>query len=92
LLGLASYYRKYLPHFANLSANLSHMLRKGVRFVWTESAQQSFLDIRPKSMLASQPVPPHFNEPFIIAVDASDVAIGAAVLQVNDDFEHQYVL
>jgi len=43
-LGLASYYRKYLPHFANLSANLSDMLGKGVRFVWIESADQSFLD------------------------------------------------
>jgi len=97
-LGLASQYHKYLPHFANLSANLSDMLRKGVRFVWTESAEQSFLDI--KSRLASQPVlvPPDFNEPFIIAVDASDVgstwssklqrnAIGADLLQVHDGLE-----
>jgi len=63
------------------------MLRKGVRFVWTESAEQPFLDI--KSRLASQPVlvPLDFNEPFIIAVDASDVATGAALLPEHDGLE-----
>ena len=86
-LGLASYYRKYIPHFADLSANLSDMLRKGVRFVWSEPAEKSFLDI--KSRLASQPVlvPKNFSEPFIIAVDASDIAIGAAQLQERDGLE-----
>jgi len=60
------------------------MSQKGVKFVWTESAEQSFLDI--KSRLASQPVlvPLDFNEPFIIAVDAFDVAPGAALLQQHD--------
>jgi len=86
-LGLASYYRKYIPHFANLSAVLSDMLRKGTKFVWTESTEQSFLDI--KSRLASRPVlvPPDFSKPFIVAVDASDIAIGAALMQENDGLE-----
>ena len=86
-LGLASYYRKYTPHFGNLSANLSDLLLKGVRFIWTERAEQSFLDI--KSRLASRPVliPPNFSKPFIIAVDASDIAIGAALVQEQDGLE-----
>jgi len=86
-LGLASYYRKYILHFANLSAVLSDMLRKGTKFVWTESTEQSFLDI--KSRLASRSVliPPDFSKPFIVAVDASNIAIGAASMQEKDGLE-----
>jgi hypothetical protein len=87
-LGLAGFYRKYFPHFSSLSAVLSDLLRKGSKFEWTEKAENAFLDI--KSRLASRPVliPPDYSKPFIVAVDASDVAYGAALLQEQDGIEH----
>ena len=87
-LGLANYYRKFVPHFATLSADLSDLLKKGTKFQWTHKAEQAFLDI--KSRLGSRPVlrPPDFTKPFIIAVDASDIAIGATLLQEVDGLEH----
>ena len=87
-LGLAGYYRRYIPHFALLSASLTNMLRKGHRFVWSPEAEDAYLEI--KSRLASRPVlrPPDFTRPFCIGVDASDVAIGAYLFQVYDNVEH----
>ena len=38
-LGLASYYRMFVPGFASVSAPLSHMTRKDARVVWTAEAQ-----------------------------------------------------
>jgi len=34
-LGLAGYSRKFVPHFAHISAALSDLLKKGTKFVWT---------------------------------------------------------
>ena len=87
-LGAAGYYRRFIPHFAQLSVALTDMLRKGSRFVWSEDAQKAFLDL--KSRLASQPIlrPPDFKLPFALAVDASDRAVGGFLFQVVDGVEH----
>ena len=87
-LGLAGYYRKFIPHFAYITACLTDMLKKGIKFVWSEEAEAAFLDI--KSWLTSRPIlrPPDLSRPFCIAVDASDEAIGACLFQVVDGIEH----
>jgi hypothetical protein len=88
LQGLASYYRRYLPHFADLAAPWSELLKKGVKFVWNENAERSFIDL--KSRLASKPIltPPNYDLPFFVAVDASQVCIGASLFQYYDGIEH----
>jgi len=87
-LGLAGYYRKFVPHFAHISAALSDLLRNGTKFVWTADAERAFLDL--KSRLATQPIlrPRDFGQPLSLALDASDVAIGAALIQEVDRIEH----
>jgi hypothetical protein len=87
-LGIAGYYRKFIPHFAQIAACLTNVLRKGTKFAWTEETEKAFCDI--KSRLASRPIlrPPDFTLPFAIAVDASGVAIGANLLQTVNGIEH----
>ena len=87
-LGLAGCYRKFVPHFAHLSAILSDLLKKNVRIECTPNRDKAFLDL--KSRLATQPIlrPPDYALPFCLAVDASDIAIGAALFQVIDGIEH----
>jgi len=87
-LGLAGYYRKFVPHFSHISAALSDLLKEGTKFVWTAEAERGFLDL--KSRLATQPIlrPPDFGQPFSLAVDASDVAIGAVLFQEVDEIVH----
>jgi len=53
-LGLADYYRKYIPHFAWLSALLSDLLRKNTKFEWTEKTEQAFVDISSRVLLVDQ--------------------------------------
>jgi len=56
--------------------------------VWDDEAEAAFLDL--KSRLASRPMLriPDFSRPFCIAVDASDVALGACLFQMVDGIEH----
>ena len=67
---------------------LTDLLHKGVKFVRTVKTESAFLDF--KSRLASRPIlrPPNFDSPFCVAVDASNVAIGANLFQVVDNVEH----
>jgi len=46
-LGLAGYYRKFVPHFAHISAALSDMLKKGTKFIRTAEAMKSRLVTQP---------------------------------------------
>src|ERR1043165_2030263 len=88
LQGLASYYRRYLPHFADLAEPWGEILKKGNKFVWNDRAEKAFIDL--KSRLASKPIltPPDYNLPFFVAVDASQVCIGACLFQLYDEVEH----
>lgn len=87
-LGLAGYYRKFIPHFSDIAVNLSNLLKKGSKFEWNETTDNAFLDL--KSRLATRPIlrPPDFNLPFGLAVDASNVATGAILFQTVDNVEH----
>jgi hypothetical protein len=87
-LGLAGYYRKFIPHFADISAILSDLLKKDVKFEWKSDVDKAFLDI--KSRLASRPIlrPPDFSLPFHLSVDASNTAIGATLFQQIENIEH----
>ena len=41
-LGLASYYRRLVPNFAKISAPIHQLMRKDVRFQWTNDCEQAF--------------------------------------------------
>ncbi|CAB3998780.1 Transposon Ty3-I Gag-Pol poly [Paramuricea clavata] len=68
-------------HFSSITEPLTQLLRKDMKFVWTEQCQKAFEKL--KAMLQNAPVlsAPDFNRPFKLAVDASDVAAGAVLLQ-----------
>jgi len=74
-LGLAGYFRRFIPHFSEATCPLTELLKKNSKFVWSEKCEQAFLDI--KSRLASRPIlrPPNYGLPFVMAVGASDVAV-----------------
>jgi hypothetical protein len=84
-LGAVGYYRRFIPHFSELTAPLTSLLCKGVRFEWTAAVERSFQRI--KQALGSSPVLTiaDFTKPFFIFVDASLNAIGAILMQKDND-------
>ena len=83
-LGMANYYRKFIPNYAKLAAPISSLLKKDVKFEWSCVCQTSFDSI--KSALISPPVLayPDTKKPFILTCDASDFAIGYTLSQYNE--------
>jgi len=88
LLGIAGYYRKYLPHYAELTFPLTELLRKDRKFSWNDAAQRSYIDL--KSRLASRPIlrAPDYQKEFGLAVDASQTGLAACLFQVDNEMEH----
>jgi len=80
-LGMAGYYRKFCSNFSDVVEPLTNLLKKKNKFLWTGKCQEAF--DRLKAILESAPVlkAPDFSQPFKVSVDASDVGVGAVLLQ-----------
>lgn len=87
-LGLCSYFRRFIPRFADLAHPLTRLLQKGVPFEWTTECDSSFR--RLKFLLTSKPILRHFDpsSPTEVHTDASGVGIGAVLVQRVGDNEH----
>ena len=84
-LGLAGFYRAFVPKFAQLSQPLNHLTSDKVPFVWSDACETAFNSL--KQQLASKPVScfPQLDQPFIVEVDASNHAVGGVLSQYGDD-------
>ena len=88
-LGMAGYHRKFCKNFSGIAEPLTNLLKKSTKFKWNDKCQDAF--DRLKAILKSAPVllAPDFDKCFKLAVDASDVGIGAVLLQEdNNGIDH----
>ena len=86
-LGLCSYYRRFIPGFADVAAPLHALHRKRVAFTWTEEHQDAFN--RLKERLTSAPVlgMPTDEGKYYLDCDASDVGLWAVLSQKQGSSE-----
>ena len=84
-LGLASYYRDFIPVFAEISAPLNRLSSEKSLFAWGDDAERSFEKL--KNLLCSYPALafPKIGETFIVEVDPSSSAVGGVLLQLGVD-------
>ena len=86
-IGLASYYRRFIPGFAKVASPLHALTRKGVTFAWSAECEAAFKQL--KSLLITAPVLayPQFgpNKRFILETDASGCGLGAVLSQEQSD-------
>ena len=83
-LGLAGYYRRFIPDFSSIAKPLSYLLKKNVLFKWTESQNEAFNKL--KNILCTYPLLqyPDFGQPFIVSSDASNYGLGGVLSQELD--------
>ncbi|KAL0148983.1 hypothetical protein M9458_055787 [Cirrhinus mrigala] len=89
-LGLAGYYRCFIPNFSSLAAPLTDLTRKGQpeKIRWTPAAEEALARIR--TALTSAPAlrAPDFSCPFLLQTDTSDSGLGAVLSQVQEGEKH----
>lgn len=84
IVGLVSWYRRFIPSFSTLCDPLTRLTRKNAIFQWEEECENALNKL--KQHLVSAPILacPDFNLPFIVETDASDFGLGAVLVQKQD--------
>ena len=89
-LGLAGYYRKFVPNFSSITAPLSDLTKKsqGSKFTWGQAQESAFQTV--KHVLTSEPVlrMPDWSKEFVVQTDACNQGIGGALIQYHDKVRH----
>lgn len=80
-LGLAGYYRRFIPQFSKISKPLTNLLKKDIPFKWDSAQNEAFVTLRDK--LCEEPILqyPDFSKDFVVTTDASGLAIGGVLSQ-----------
>ena len=86
-IGLASYYRRFVPGFAKIAAPLHNLMKKEVTFSWTPECETAFCRLKEALISAPVLVYPRFGPEceFILETDASYVGLGAVLSQQQED-------
>ena len=84
-LGFGNFYRRFIRNFANLARPLNDLLKKDIKFNWTQECQNSFETL--KKRFTEEPVlmMPDQSRPFQIEADASKYATGAVLTQTDSN-------
>jgi hypothetical protein len=80
-LQMAGFCRKFIPDFVHISFSLNKFTRKNLLFVWTQTEQVAFDQLKalidsPSVFMLSDPL-----KPYIVRTDAPLTSIGAVLIQ-----------
>ena len=84
-LGFGNFYQKFISHYSDLAKPLTNLTKKDRKFEWTKDCQQAFNNVR--KQFTEEPVlqMPDHSQPFQIESDASKVATGAVLTQLDSN-------
>jgi hypothetical protein len=82
-LGLARYYRRFIPDFSKIAKPMTELLNKEIKFHWDDKCEEAFHTLR--KLLTTAPVlaQPDCTKPFDAYCDASGTGLGCVLMQNN---------
>ena len=86
-LGLASYYRRFIPNFSVIANPLFALTRKEAIYQWDQNCQEAFQQLKDILTEASVLAFPDFSREFLLETDASGLGLGAVLSQVQTNGE-----
>lgn len=86
-LGLAGYYRKFIPNFSEIASPLTSLTKKARKFEWSDDCQKGFDKL--KELLITSPILSYPMEEgeYILDTDASGNGIGGVLSQIQNGQE-----
>jgi hypothetical protein len=80
-LGLAGYYRRFIPDFSRIAKPMTELLKKEVKFVCSEACEKAFHTLRQHLTSAPVLVQPDNSKPFEVFCDASGTGLCCVPMQ-----------
>jgi hypothetical protein len=90
-LGVCNYHHRFVINYANYTAPLLQLLRKGNKWKWTSELQQAFEKLGAKFAESVHLIHPDETLPYTINTDATCKAIGGVLMQTNNQGETHIV-
>ena len=84
-LGTVSYYRQYIPRFAEIARPLHRLTQKGTPWSWPMEAETAFQTLRRCLVTAPILAYPDPAKRFVVDTDASKESLGAVLSQLDED-------
>lgn len=81
IVGTFSWYRRFVQDFASIVAPITALMKKSVKFVWTDDCEAAFKLMKERLVTAPVLNCPDYDLPFTIQTDASAFGIGACLTQ-----------
>jgi hypothetical protein len=82
-LGLAGYSRRFILDFSRIAKPMTELLKKGVKFVWSEECDQALHTLRKHLTSALVLTQPDMSKLFEVFCDASGTGLGCVLMQEN---------
>jgi hypothetical protein len=82
-LGLAGYYRRFIPDFSRIAKPMTQLLKKGVKFDWSQKCDDAFHALRRHLTTAPVLAQPDNTKSFDVYCDASSTGLGGVLMQDN---------
>ena len=90
-MGLTNYCSRYIPNYSSITYPLRQLTKADTKFRWTDEHEKAFITL--KQALTSAPVLAHYSleAKTRVVVDASPWAVGAVLLQEQQDNSYRPV-
>jgi hypothetical protein len=80
---LAGYYRRFIPDFSRIAKPMTELLKKGVKYDWSQKCEDAFHTLRQYLTTAPVLAQPDNIKPFEVYCDASSTGLGCVLMQEN---------
>ena len=80
-LGLAGYYRRFIPDFSKIAKPMTRLLHKDQKFNWTLECEAAFHTLQTLPTTAPVLAQPDIEKPFDVFYDASGIGLGCVLMQ-----------
>jgi hypothetical protein len=88
-LGLAGYYRRFIPDFSRIAKPMTKLLKKDVKFKWDAKCDEAFHALRAHLTIAPVLAQPDNSKSYDVYCDATGTGLGCVLIQDNRQLEEK---
>jgi hypothetical protein len=78
---MINYDRRFIKNITTIMSPLYKLLKKGEKYIWSEEQDVAFKKIKNEMKKRIQLTIPNFEKHFVLETDASNIGIGACLMQ-----------